>query len=104
MQKKKSAKSKTGPLTQAQHDDAPLFGVAHTIGSTLGAAAVKAGDAAKEIGTIAQDVGRTALAATRRIYKSAQKGLRRRATSGHAGARKLKPPKRASGRSTRRGK
>ena len=104
MQKKKRAKSETSLPAQAHHDDASLAGVARTIGTTLGAAAAKAGDAAKEIGTIAQDVGRTALAATRKIYKRAQKSLRPRAAGGHAGARKPKPTKQSSGKGAKRSK
>lgn len=102
MQKKKRAKRETGVPAQARHDDTSLAGVAHTIGTTLGAAAAKAGDAAKEIGTIAQDVGRTALAATRRIYKRAQKSLGPRAASGHAGARKPRGIKKSSGQGAKR--
>jgi len=104
MQENKSVKSKVGSSDQTRHDDTPLVGVAHTIGTTLGTAAAKAEAAAKEIGTIAQDVSMTALEATRGIYERAQKRLRPGATSGSTGARKPKPNKKKSGKSTGRSK
>lgn len=84
--------------------DITLVGVARSIGETLGKAAAKAGDAAKEIETFSHAVGKSTMAATRKLYKRAKKKLRARAANRKSGVKKRKASKKRSRIRVSRGK
>ncbi len=88
----------------ADQGEIRLVGVARTIGSTLGTAAAKAEDAAKEIETFTHAVRKSTLATTRKIYKRARKSLRAGAASWKSVPKKRKAPKKRSRKSSGRGK
>ena len=88
MPKKKGKKIAVKSTASVPSGMEPVVDVARLIGSSLGTAAAKTENVAKEIGTLAQAVGERTAATSRTIYKHAAKSLRAAARS--------KPKKRAS--------
>jgi tRNA A-37 threonylcarbamoyl transferase component Bud32 len=101
---KKGTKTVAAPAESAAQNDVTLVGVARSIGETLGTAAAKAEDAARDIETFSKAVRKSTLAKTRKLYKQAQKSLRAGATSWKSAAKKRKPVQKRSGKSTGRHK
>jgi len=89
---KKGSKKNTNPSNGAAVDPT-LTDVARTIGSTLGTAAAKAEDAAREIETFSRAVSKRTAAATRKFYKRAKKSLRAGTASWKSKAKKRKVQK-----------
>jgi len=102
--KKELKKSTKLPKGATPVDDPTLVDVARTIGSTLGTAAVKAEDAAKEIETFSRAVSKSTAAATRKFYKRAKKSLRAGAAKWKSITKKRKASKKRAGKKAGKGK
>lgn len=96
---KKRAKTGAGSIESAARAEVTLMGVARTLGTTLGTAAAKAEDAAKELETFSHAVRKSTLATTRKLYKRVKKSLRARTVRRKAGTKKQKSPKKRAGKS-----
>ncbi len=83
---------------------APLVEVAHALGATLGTAASKAENLAKGMGDLAQAIGKSTVATSRKIYRHATGRLRTQAARSKSRPRKKVPMKNKSARSKTRRK